>query len=49
MNYTPKVFAPGGTMHSDTKFAVRAISEGLRQKVGDKIRVASIEPGAVGS
>ncbi|MDH4848004.1 SDR family oxidoreductase [Pseudomonas sp. BN605] len=44
-----KVFAPGGTVYSGTKFAVRAISEGLRQEVGDKIRVTSIEPGAVDS
>lgn len=44
-----KVFAPGGTVYSGTKFAVRAISEGLRQEVGGKIRVTSIEPGAVES
>jgi NADP-dependent 3-hydroxy acid dehydrogenase YdfG len=44
-----KVFAPGGTVYSGTKFAVRAISEGLRQEVGSKIRVTSIEPGAVES
>lgn len=44
-----KVFAPGGTVYSGTKFAVRAISEGLRQEVGEKIRVTSIEPGAVDS
>ena len=44
-----KVFAPGGTVYSGTKFAVRAISEGLRQEVGDSIRVTSIEPGAVES
>lgn len=44
-----KVFAPGGTVYSGTKFAVRAISEGLRQEVGGKIRVTSIEPGAVDS
>jgi NADP-dependent 3-hydroxy acid dehydrogenase YdfG len=42
-----KVFAPGGTVYSGTKFAVRAISEGLRQEVGSKVRVTSIEPGAV--
>ena len=41
-----KVFAPGGTVYSGTKFAVRAISEGLRQEVGSKVRVTSIEPGA---
>jgi NADP-dependent 3-hydroxy acid dehydrogenase YdfG len=44
-----KVFAPGGTVYSGTKFAVSAITEGLRQEVGDKIRVTSIEPGAVDS
>jgi hypothetical protein len=44
-----KVFAPGGTVYSGTKFAVRAISEGLRQEVGEHIRVTSIEPGAVDS
>ena len=44
-----KVFAPGGTVYSGTKFAVRAISEGLRQEVGDKVRVTSIQPGAVES
>ncbi|MET1027058.1 MAG: SDR family NAD(P)-dependent oxidoreductase, partial [Dongiaceae bacterium] len=42
-------FAPGGTVYSATKFAVRAISEGLRQEVGSKIRVTAIEPGAVDS
>ena len=44
-----KVFAPGCTVYSGTKFAVSAISEGLRQEVGDKIRVTSIAPGAVES
>jgi len=44
-----KVFAPGGTVYSGTKFAVSAISDGLRQEVGEKIRVTSIEPGAVES
>nr|WP_315394566.1 SDR family oxidoreductase [uncultured Duganella sp.] len=44
-----KVFAPGGTVYSGTKFAVSAITEGLRQEVGDKIRVTSIAPGAVDS
>ncbi|MEC0270600.1 SDR family oxidoreductase [Paenibacillus anseongense] len=44
-----KVFSPGGTVYSGTKFAVRAISEGLRHEVGDKVRVTSIEPGAVES
>src|SRR5262245_24437669 len=44
-----KVFAPGGTVYSGTKFAVRAISDGLRQEVGSKVRVTSIEPGAIDS
>ncbi|SPH23965.1 putative oxidoreductase [Defluviimonas aquaemixtae] len=44
-----KVFAPGGTVYSGTKFAVRAISEGLRQEVGGAIRTTTIEPGAVDS
>jgi len=44
-----KVFSPGGTVYSGTKFAVRAISEGLRHEVGGAIRTTSIEPGAVDS
>jgi NADP-dependent 3-hydroxy acid dehydrogenase YdfG len=44
-----KVFSPGGTVYSATKFAVRAISEGLRHEVGGKIRVTVVEPGAVDS
>lgn len=44
-----KVFAPGGTVYSGTKFAVSAITEGLRQEAGGNIRVTSIEPGAVDS
>lgn len=44
-----KVFAPGRMVYSSTKFSVSAISEGLRQEVGEKVRVASIEPGAVES
>lgn len=44
-----KVFAPGGTVYSGTKFAVRAISEGLRQEVGTKLRVTTVAPGAVDS
>jgi NADP-dependent 3-hydroxy acid dehydrogenase YdfG len=44
-----KVFSPGGTVYSGTKFAVRAISEGLRHEVGGKIRVTTIEPGAIDS
>jgi NADP-dependent 3-hydroxy acid dehydrogenase YdfG len=44
-----KVFSPGGTVYSGTKFAVRAISEGLRHEVGSEIRVTTIEPGAIES
>jgi NADP-dependent 3-hydroxy acid dehydrogenase YdfG len=44
-----KVFSPGGTVYSGTKFAVRAISEGLRHELAGKVRVTSIEPGAVDS
>jgi len=42
-------FGPNGAVYSGTKFAVRAISEGLRQEAGDKIRVTIISPGAVES
>jgi NADP-dependent 3-hydroxy acid dehydrogenase YdfG len=44
-----KVFSPGGTVYSGTKFAVRAISEGLRHEVGGSIRTTIISPGAVDS
>lgn len=44
-----KVFSPGGTVYSGTKFAVSAISEGLRHEVGGKIRVTVVSPGAVDS
>lgn len=40
--------APKGAVYCATKFAVRAISEGLRlDLMGKKIRVTTIEPGAV--
>ena len=42
-----KVFSSGGTVYSSTKFAVRAISEGLRQEVGGDIRTTTINPGVV--
>ncbi len=44
-----KVSSPGGTVYSGTKFAVRAISEGLRHEVGGSIRCTIISPGAVES
>src|SRR5690606_32646462 len=44
-----KVFSPGGSVYSGTKYAVRAISDGLRHEVGADIRVTTIEPGAVDS
>jgi NADP-dependent 3-hydroxy acid dehydrogenase YdfG len=44
-----RVFAPGGVVYSGTKFAVRAITEGLRQEVKPYIRTTTIEPGAVDS
>ena len=36
-------------LSSGTKFAVRAISDGLRHEVGEKIRTTTIEPGAIDS
>ncbi|VTU41136.1 putative oxidoreductase [Variovorax sp. PBS-H4] len=45
-----KVFTPIGTVYSATKFAVRAISEGLRVEVGNSgVRVTIVSPGAVES
>ncbi len=38
---------PATGVYSGTKFAVRAISEGLRQETAGKIRVTTICPGAV--
>src|SRR6185312_4571736 len=38
---------PTMAVYSGTKFAVRAISEGLRQEAGDKLRVTIISPGFV--
>lgn len=44
-----KVFSPGGVVYSGTKFAVRAITEGLRHEAGESIRATIISPGAVDS
>ena len=45
-----KVFSPGGAVHSASKFAVRAISEGLRAEMASRgIRVTTITPGAIDS
>jgi NADP-dependent 3-hydroxy acid dehydrogenase YdfG len=45
-----KVFAPAGTVYSATKFAVKAITEGLRIETRpDGIRCTLISPGAVES
>jgi NADP-dependent 3-hydroxy acid dehydrogenase YdfG len=40
---------PGGAVYSATKFAVRAITDGLRQECVGKVRVTSICPGLVSS
>ncbi|SFW54733.1 NADP-dependent 3-hydroxy acid dehydrogenase YdfG [Sinomicrobium oceani] len=40
---------PTSTVYSGTKFAVRAISEGLRQEVSTTIRVTLVAPGATES
>jgi len=41
------VTRPTMSVYSATKFAVRVISEGLRQEAGDKLRVTIITPGFV--
>ncbi len=41
--------SPGGAVYSGTKFAVRAISEGLRQEVGKDIRTTILSPGLIDS
>ncbi|MEJ5053374.1 SDR family oxidoreductase [Sphingobacterium sp. MYb382] len=40
---------PTSTVYSGTKFAVRAISDGLRQEVSNNIRVTLVAPGATES
>lgn len=43
-----KVSAGGGTVYSATKFAVKAISEGLREEMAsENIRVTTLYPGAI--
>lgn len=44
-----KVFAGMGTVYSATKFAVRALTEGLRTEAPDGVRTTIISPGAVDS
>lgn len=43
------VVTPNSAVYCATKTAVRAVSEGLRQEVGENIRVTMISPGAVQS
>jgi NADP-dependent 3-hydroxy acid dehydrogenase YdfG len=38
---------PTMAVYAGTKNAVRAITEGLRQEAGDKLRVTSVSPGFV--
>jgi len=41
------IVRPTMAVYSGTKFAVRAISEGLRQEAGEKLRVTIVTPGFV--
>lgn len=38
---------PGAAVYCATKFAVKALSEGLRMEAGDEIRSTNISPGAI--
>ncbi|MEU1672176.1 SDR family oxidoreductase [Streptomyces roseifaciens] len=38
---------PAMAVYAGTKFAVRAVCEGLRQEAGDSLRVTTVSPGAV--
>ncbi|MFE5813309.1 SDR family oxidoreductase [Streptomyces sp. NPDC056479] len=40
---------PTMAVYAGTKFAVRAICEGLRQEAGDSLRVTTVSPGVVGT
>src|SRR4029077_1253782 len=42
-----KIFVPGGVVYSATKYAVWALSEGLRAEAPDGVRTTVISPGAV--
>ncbi len=44
-----RVVVPTAAVYSGTKFAVRAISEGLRQEIGGNVRVTLVAPGATQS
>lgn len=44
-----QIVFPNSAVYSGTKFAVKAISEGLRQEIGDQIRTTTIYPGAIES
>ncbi|CAD5108193.1 SDR family oxidoreductase [Zestomonas carbonaria] len=44
-----RIVVPTGAVYCATKFAVRAITDGLRQEVGGDIRVTLVSPGVVES
>ena len=41
------VVFPGGAVYCATKFAVRALSEGLRRELAGRVRVTNVSPGAI--